>query len=210
MPEQASNPAAIAEPAAVLGPVRAKERIEVIDILRGWAIFGILLVNMMVFSADYLPEAELWPGLADRTAFYLIRFFGESKFWTLFSFLFGLGFALQLERAKARGVRFFPVYRRRLLALLLIGIFHSLIWEGDQLIIYALLGFLLFVFRGRSPRTLVIAAVGCLLLTLSIYAARDGIRELRKRDPETAQQTIRAAVQRELDRKAWREQAVQT
>ncbi len=193
-----------------IGPVRPKERIETIDILRGWALFGILLVNMLGFAASYLPRAELWPGLADRTAVYLIWFFGTSKFWTLFSFLFGLGFALQLERAKARGVRFFPVYRRRLLALLLIGILHSLIWEGDVLIFYALLGFLLFLFRGRSPRTLMIAAVGCLLLTLSIYSARDGIRELRKRDPETAQQTIRAAVQQQVDRKAWREQAVQT
>ncbi len=193
-----------------MGPTRPKERIDVIDILRGWAIFGILVVNMMVFAADYLPKAELWPGLGDRTAVYLIRFFGATKFWTLFSFLFGLGFALQLERAKARGVRFFPVYRRRLLALLLIGILHFLIWEGDQLIIYALLGFLLFLFGGRSPRTLVLAAVGCLLLTLSIFAARDGIRELRKRDPETAQQTIRAAVQQEVDGKAWREQGVQS
>jgi uncharacterized protein len=210
MPEQASVPTASPEPLPVIGPVRPAERIETIDILRGWAIFGILVANMMVFAADYLPWAERWPGLADRTTVFLIQFFGESKFWTLFSFLFGLGFALQLERAQARGVRFFPVYRRRLLALLLIGILHGLIWEGDQLIIYALLGFLLFLFRGRSPRTLVIAAVGCLLLTLSIYSARDGIRELRKRDPETAQQAIRAAVQREMDRKAWREQAVQT
>ncbi len=209
MPEQAPRPDTNPEPTSVMGPVRPRERIQVLDILRGWAIFGILVVNMMVFAADYLPEAELWPGLADRTAVFLIQFFGASKFWTLFSFLFGLGFALQLERAKARGVRFFPVYRRRLLALLLIGLLHFLIWEGDQLIIYALLGFLLFLFRGRSPRTLVLAAVGCLLLTLSIFAARDGIRELRKRDPETAQQTIRAAVQQKVDGKARREQAIQ-
>ena len=83
----------MSESKPTIGPVRPKERIEVIDILRGWAIFGILVVNMMVFAADYLPEAELWPGLADRTADSLIRFFGASKFWTLFSFLFGLGFA---------------------------------------------------------------------------------------------------------------------
>ncbi len=209
MPEQTPRPGANPEPTSVMGPVRPKERIEVIDILRGWAIFGILVANMPVFSADYLPGAELWPGLVDRTAVYLIQFFVASKFWTLLMFLFGLGFALQLERAKARGVRFFPVYRRRLLALLLIGILHFLIWEGDVLTVYALLGFLLFLFRGRSPRTLVIAAVGCLLLTLSIFAARDGIRELRRRDPETAQQTIRAVVQQQVDRKAWREQAIQ-
>ncbi len=209
MLEQTPRPGTNPEPTSVMGPVRPRERIQVLDILRGWAIFGILLVNMLGFAASYLPRAELWPGLADRTAVYLIWFFGTSKFWTLFSFLFGLGFALQLERAKARGVRFFPVYRRRLLALLLIGILHSLIWKGDQLIIYALLGFLLFLFRGRSPRTLMIAAVGCLLLTLSIFAARDGIRELRKRDPETAQQAIRAAVQKKAEGKARREQAIQ-
>ncbi len=208
MPEQVSFPAASAEPMPVMGPTRPRDRIEVLDILRGWAIFGILLVNMMVFAADYLPWAERWPGLVDRTTIYLIQFFAAAKFWTLFSFLFGLGFAIQLERAEARGARMFPVYRRRLFVLLLIGLLHFIVWEGDQLIIYAWLGFVLYLFRNRSPKTLVVAALVFLMVTLGIFSVRTGMRELQKRNPQTAQQAYREAAQRDLERRARKEQGV--
>lgn len=191
-----------------VSPVAPRERIEVIDILRGWAIFGIILVNMMVFAADYLPWAERWPGLVDRTTIYLIRFFAAWKFWTLFSFLFGLGFAIQLGRAEARGVALFPVYRRRLLVLLLIGLLHFLVWEGDQLIIYAWLGFVLYLFRNRSPRTLVVAALVFLMVTFGIFSVRTGVGEVRKRNPQTAQQAYREAAQRNVERRARAKQGV--
>ncbi|MFB3139997.1 MAG: hypothetical protein ACE1Z1_02290, partial [Candidatus Acidiferrales bacterium] len=96
--------------------------------LRGFAIFGILFFNMSFFSAPlYLQQAGLeWgSGTADRVMEVLIRFFVQGKFYSLFSFLFGLGFALQMMRAEARGVRFVSLYRRRLLALLLIGLVHA-------------------------------------------------------------------------------------
>ena len=117
-------------------PIQAGERVQVIDMLRGFALLGILLVNMQFFNTpSYLLSTEarqLAP--VDRVATWLINFFAEGKFYTMFSFLFGFGFAVQLVRAEARGVRFVPVYLRRLFVLLLIGIVHGLLlWYGDIL-----------------------------------------------------------------------------
>ncbi len=162
MPEQPPVPAAIAEPSPVMGPVRAKERIEILDVLRGFAIFGILLVTMTGFSGSAV--ADWWTATPDRLATGLVFFLGQGKFFTIFSFLFGLGFALQLLRAEARGTRVFPLYRRRLLALLLIGLLHALFLSfGDILAKYAVVGFLLFFFKWAKPKTLMIFAVIFLL-----------------------------------------------
>src|ERR1700688_4957242 len=97
-----------------IGPVLAQERIDVVDILRGFAIFGMVVVN---FSHDLEWRGwftKLRPGSADRFAYFLLHFFAAGKFHALFSFLFGWGFALQMDRANARGVRFSPLYARRL------------------------------------------------------------------------------------------------
>ncbi len=165
--------------AAALSPTNREERIALLDVLRGFAIFGILFFNMSFFSAPLvLQQAGLeWgSGTADRVMEVLIRFFVQGKFYSLFSFLFGLGFALQMMRAEAREVRFVSLYRRRLLALLLIGLVHAyLIWMGDILTLYALLGFVLFLFRGRQPKTLLLwAGVFFLipfLLSIGVVAA---------------------------------------
>ncbi len=158
MPEQPPVPAAIAEPSPVMGPVRPKECIEILDVLRGFAIFGILLVTMTGFSGSAV--ADWWTATPDRLATGLIFLLGQAKFFTIFSFLFGLGFALQLLRAEARGTRVFPLYRRRLLALLLIGLLHALFLSfGDILAKYAVVGFLLFFFKWAKPKTLMIFAV---------------------------------------------------
>ncbi len=160
--------------AAALSPTNREERIALLDVLRGFAIFGILLFNMSFFSAPlYLEMAgmEWGSGTTDRVTEVLIRFFIQGKFYSLFAFLFGLGFAIQMLRAEAKGVRFGPLYRRRLLALLLIGLAHAyLIWMGDILTIYALLGFLLFFFRSRKPKTLLVWAVILLLVPVLLTA----------------------------------------
>ena len=142
-------------PPSVIEPVPGQERIEAIDILRGVAILGILIVNMALFSMPGDPPArELWPNVVDRTVDWLILFFAQEKFKTLFSFLFGLGLAVQMMRAEARGARFLPLYARRLLVLFLIGVAHSLfLWDGDILHDYAELALVLLVFRHRSLKT---------------------------------------------------------
>ncbi len=163
-------PDTIASP-PVIGPVHGQERIEALDILRGVAILGILIVNMGLFSLpEGLPAHQLWPNMLDRTAEKLILFFAQEKFKTLFSFLFGLGLAVQMMRAEARGARFLPLYARRLFVLLLIGTAHSLLlWDGDILHDYALLGFVLLFFRRRSLKTLLVWASIFLAIPVLFY-----------------------------------------
>jgi uncharacterized protein len=119
------------------GPVGEKERINVVDVLRGFAIFGILLVNMYSFAGMQLEPAN-YSGL-NKIVVISILFFAQAKFYSLFSFLFGWGMWIQMSRAMSRGVRFVPLYVRRMLILLVIGIAHGiLIWTGDILTPYAL------------------------------------------------------------------------
>src|SRR6266481_4023664 len=163
-------PHTVASP-PVIGPVPGQERIEAIDILRGVAILGILIVNMGLFSLpEDLPAHQLWPNVVDRTAEKLILFFAQEKFKALFSFLFGLGLAVQMMRAEARGARFLPLYVRRLSVLLLIGLAHFLLlWDGDILHDYALLGFVLLIFRRRSLKTLLVWASIFLSIPVLFY-----------------------------------------
>ena len=146
-----------------VAPVSQAERVQIVDILRGFALFGILLVNMAIFYAPFqqlLFPADPAAAWYDRAATWLIHFLAEGKFYALFSLLFGLGLTLLMSRIEARGGRFVPLYLRRLLILLLIGLVHAfLIWPGDILVLYALLGALLIFFRHAKPRTLLIWAV---------------------------------------------------
>jgi len=177
---------------AMVAPVQQAERIQIVDILRGFALFGILLVNMAIFSHPF--QTVLFPAdpempWHDWAATWLIHFLAEGKFYALFSLLFGLGMILLMERIEARGRKFAPFYMRRLLALLLIGIVHAfLIWPGDILIIYALLGFPLLLFRKAKPRTLLIWAVILIALPLLFYVAATGLVAIGSTTPEGAQQ----------------------
>ncbi len=179
-PEEKPTPA---ESTSVMRPVAAGERIEVIDILRGFTIFGILLVNMPLYSwPNWGPlramRAQLPGEPADQVAGWIIWLFAEDKFYPLLSFLFGLGFSIQLARAESRGSHFVPVYRRRLLALLLIGLGHGfLIWSGDILARYAIVGFLLVPFRSCRKRTIVAFAIVCLLIPNALWPVQRQIHE---------------------------------
>lgn len=139
------------------------ERIELLDALRGFALFGILLANILYWSGWGLMTdgQRLALGGPDDVA-WQYRFHHlliDGKFYTIFSLLFGAGFALQLARLTARGVEGLRIYRRRVLILLAIGLVHSwLIWDGDILTLYALLGLLLPWFHEWRERNLLIAA----------------------------------------------------
>ena len=118
-PEPEAKPELSRDPTLV-GPVAGEDRIFYIDLLRGMALFGILAANMRAFFAPldvYENIKVLYPGTADRIAQAFIDIFIQGKFVTLFSFLFGRGFAVPFTRAEAKGVRFRSVYPRRLLAL---------------------------------------------------------------------------------------------
>lgn len=138
-----------------LNPVSTSERIHILDILRGFAVFGILVVNIIgLASPAYLPgyPNSPEPPFYDRLAEMFILYAADGKFFTIFSFLFGLGFSVQLSRAQAKGRDIGSYYPRRLLVLFAFGILHSFFWYDDILRLYALLGFTLLWFRHRTNR----------------------------------------------------------
>ncbi len=162
-------------------PVRGKERIEFVDILRGFALLGVLLMNMYGFSGQMAGYTNPLPlPLVDRAVVVLVRFLVEAKFYSMFSFLFGWGMAMQMTRAEARGTKFLPVFLRRLFILLIIGVLHSiLIWDGDILTTYALFGFLLLLFRKRSGKVLLVTAVLVLLLSIALTVPGEAMDAFR-------------------------------
>ncbi len=183
------------------------------DILRGFALFGILFVNMTIFSnpiqAIVLPTDPSLPWY-DRAAIWLIHALGEGKFYALFSLLFGLGLFLQMERIEGRGGKFVPLYVRRLLVLLGIGLVHAfLIWMGDILIIYALFGFLLILFRKAKPRTLLIWTVTLIAIPIVFNAAITGLVTWASVIPEAAPQIEQSFAQAEAEFAADMERAAQ-
>jgi uncharacterized protein len=124
--------------ASPLEPVSVSERIYALDVLRGCALFGVL-VAYALWSLGSPPEETY--SAADRVLNFLLAALIDTKAYTLFAVMFGLGFSIQLTRASARGASVVPVYCRRLLVLLLIGLAHALlIRNGDILVPYACMG----------------------------------------------------------------------
>ena len=161
------------------GPLPAGDRIDILDVLRGFALFGVLLVNVQYFvEPSYnLLFIEGQDTLGDRLGFRFVEMFGLSKFYPIFSFLFGYGMALQIANAAGRGARFVPFFTWRMTILLVIGLFHgTFLWDGDILTTYALLGFVLLLLRGRSERALLTMGFACLLAVgIALAAARVSI-----------------------------------
>ncbi len=136
-----------------------RRRLTHLDILRGFALLGILLVNFEWFTrplqAIVLAGEENLAGL-DLLAAQAVTTLGEGKFYPLFSILFGAGFALMLERARERGAPFWGVYLRRLAVLFVFGLAHMvLVWSGDILLVYSLSAFvMILLFRNTPARRL--------------------------------------------------------
>src|SRR5215831_2273328 len=153
-------------PPRELAPVSGGERVLLLDVLRGLAMFGVLWSNLNHWYGTTEPVTVLQQVLAWTQPLLL-----ESRFYSLLAFLFGIGFAIQLTRAESRGVDVRAMFCRRMAALLGIGIVHGmLIWRGDILTAYALVGLLLAFFRRLSPRALVVWAAA--LLVVSPYVVR--------------------------------------
>jgi uncharacterized protein len=143
------------------------ERIAVVDVLRAFALFGIIVTHSVDgFLAGQAPMTDfmLFSPL-DRVAAELARLFAFGKFYSIFSFLFGLSFAIQLRNATQKGAGFSGRFAWRLMVLLLIAIVHGAFFTGDILIVYAFLGLLLIPFRNLKTRTLVIVG---LILTFNV------------------------------------------
>ena len=140
-------------------PTQFNERYEVLDVLRGFALIGVMIANMAYHSGHWFLSEEKQaslslPELGD-SLLWVIHFVTEGKFYSIFSLLFGIGFGLQIQRAMDRDESFTGRFSRRLLVLLLIGVFHAVfLFVGDILILYALLGFVLILFRKISDKNL--------------------------------------------------------
>jgi len=155
---------------AAPGPVQAADRILSLDILRGFAVLGILLMNIQSFSmigAAYLnPTAYGDLTGVNRLVWSLSHFFADLKFISIFSMLFGAGIVLFSTRLESRRLRAAPVHYRRAFWLLIIGLAHGfLLWYGDILATYGLVALVTYLFWRRSPRVLLV--VGLVVVSIS-------------------------------------------
>jgi uncharacterized protein len=156
--------------------VPVRQRIELLDVLRGLAVLGILFINISAFAGwvflDPQRAAALPAASGDLYLNGVLEALIEGKFYSLFSLLFGVGFAVMLQRFESRGANPVPLLARRYGALFVIGLINAaFIFHGDILMLYGLLGFLLLLFRRHSARALIIWAAALLLMPVVLYGA---------------------------------------
>ncbi len=140
-------------------PVLSNERSGILDVLRGFALFGICIVNYYSFSLYVFQSPDQRSSLSTSAVDQVLKFLEtalfEGKFYSLFSLLFGIGFSIILLRNQHAGRNPLPVFYRRLFVLALFGFAHAfLLWDGDILLLYALIGMFLPLFRKASDKTL--------------------------------------------------------
>jgi uncharacterized protein len=156
-------------------PTNTNERYIILDILRGFALLGVIVANMASHSGYFFmsePQQQAVDTLGvDVTVSWWLHFLVDGKFYSLFSLLFGIGFAIQMKRAQERNEPFAGRYMRRLFILFIIGLLHAILfYVGDILTVYALLGFVLILFRNASNRLLLTSAIILLILPVVQYA----------------------------------------
>ena len=171
-------------PMADLAPIAASQRIEALDVVRGFALLGIFLMNIEFFNRTLASLGEGMPrGLTgiDWFASWCVAYFVQGKFWTIFSLLFGMGFAVMLTRAEQAGREFKTVYLRRVLALAVFGAAHFVfLWQGDILFSYAVGALMLMIVLYGKTRPLLIgiaiaAALGFIPDWDSFFAVAAGL-----------------------------------
>jgi len=178
----------------VAEPVSNSERLISLDVLRGVAVLGILVMNIYAFAMPFIAYSNplamggLEPSNIGTWFFTHILF--DQKFMSIFSMLFGAGIILMGERAEAKGVDFARISFRRQFWLLVLALIHAyLIWFGDILFFYAVVGMIVYVFRKKSPTTLIIVA--CLLLPVTLlfsFAGGTYMQDLKVRAEALAMQ----------------------
>jgi uncharacterized protein len=157
-------------------PVAESERLQALDVLRGFAVLGILVMNVQMFSMPYAayfnPLALGPPSSRDLAVWSIAHVLADQKFMTIFSLLFGAGVLLQAERLAGRGASPASIHYRRMAWLLLFGFLHAyLLWHGDILVLYAVCGMLVYPARRLSARTLLALGLGALAVGSSIALA---------------------------------------
>ena len=204
---------------ATATPVAASNRIDSIDVLRGVAVLGILVLNIQSFAmigAAYMNPTA-WGDLTggNRVVWYISHVFGDQKFMSIFSMLFGAGIVLMSERLAASGRSAVGVHYRRMGWLVLFGLLHAhLLWFGDILFIYAMIGMVVFLLRRLPPTILLIGGAVMMAIGVAVTAgmgwslqywpdeAVEGLREGWAPTAEVAQNEIDAF------RGSWLDQAM--
>lgn len=177
-------------------PTSSRERFGFLDVLRGVAILGILPENIPLMGLPMtLPPDQLHAvtssGWREPVAYYLTRFFGDYKFLSIFSLLFGIGLALIFDRCVQAGRSFRRLYARRLLVLGCIGVGHAcLIWAGDILAFYALLGLIVMWAAGWAQRTLLRVGTALLAVPAVVMLGVAALAPWRASLPEVVCQTF--------------------
>ena len=153
----------VVDDTAPIAPSKSADRILDIDILRGFALFGVILVNIFYFHvpATYFSTYyEQFSDFLNREVYEIVNWFFTGKFYPIFSFLFGVGFSIQFLNARTKGANPYTFLARRLTILLLFGLAHIIfVWEEDILFIYAVFGFVLLILIEGSPRLILGAAL---------------------------------------------------
>ncbi|WP_203245987.1 DUF418 domain-containing protein [Sporosarcina beigongshangi] len=156
-------------------PTTLTNRIEVLDLLRGFALLGIFIANMIHFQSPYLyVDPYTWfSSPSDAATFKVIDIFVEGSFYPIFAMLFGYGLNMQYEKTLANRSAFAPMMARRLAVLLGIGVIHAwFVWSGDVLFTYAAMGFIMIAFVKISKKWILpIAALLYIIPNAFFYAA---------------------------------------
>jgi len=141
-------------------PITTAGRIQSIDIIRGFALLGIIIINFTVDSGGMGPM-EGWTGFGDQASYWTIKFLLDDRFQTIYCFLFGLGFSIQMQKAVERNTPFTFIFLRRMLALFVIGCaFHIFFtWSYTVLPFYAIIGIWLLLFRKVPMKFLPLIAI---------------------------------------------------
>lgn len=186
-----------------LGPVRESDRILALDAARGFALLGIFLVNIGSFGEAFGHFVEPAPradrGQLEWLWWTLGKALWEGRFYPLFSLLFGIGLAIQFQRARLAGRRFAPTAIRRLLILAFIGVLHAvLLWYGDILFIYGMVGLIMVALVRLSARTLFIIAGSLIAFTASVTLAAGLIPILLAGAAPNKEVTISSAREQEV------------
>ena len=156
-----------------LSPVKSSERFVILDALRGFALLGICMANFPEFALYSFLDSGVKESMAtfqlDRLTQWLLYFLIEGKFYTIFSLLFGIGFSIIIGNCARRGKNGMHVFYRRMIILLLIGFAHlMLVWSGDILMLYALVGMTLPLFTRLSDKALLWWALVFLFLPVVV------------------------------------------
>lgn len=177
-------------------PTLMNERNITLDVLRGFSLLGIILVNLLAFNTP-LPNVDLasfYTLPSDIKWQQLLDIYVQGSFYPLFAMLFGYGLAMQWQKSVARDQPFFSTGIRRMVGLLIIGLLHAfLIWWGDILMMYAVFGTILLLFLRLQPVLLVVMALflnGLLQIGFFILMPRTSFEEGYYLDVVSTQQAL--------------------